>query len=113
MTDGGYLKKNIDKIMPYIKKEDRTKYDALIKEITDLLINGDYFEQSHPSRNEVKVGEVNYIISSIIWEIFKKERSYTMGNNLVGVLECVKQEFYRRQLSNYEDEKIKENGDIQ
>jgi hypothetical protein len=63
-------------------------------------------------RGEACVGEVNYVISSIIWELFKYKRSYTIGNNLIGVLECVKQEFYRRQLAPYEDKKIKENGDL-
>jgi len=30
----------------------------------------------------------------------------------MGVLECVKQEFYRRRAVPYEEEKIEENGDI-
>jgi hypothetical protein len=38
--------------------------------------------------------------------------SYTRGNELIGVMECVKQEFYRRRLGIYEDLKLKENGDI-
>ena len=59
-----------------------------------------------------KVGELNFVISSIIWKIFDDNPSYTLGNNLVGVLECVKQEFIRRKLNPYEDEKIIENGDL-
>jgi len=32
---------------------------------------------------------------------------------MIGVLECVKQEFYRRKVAPYEDIKIIENGDIE
>ncbi len=38
--------------------------------------------------------------------------NYSKANELVGVLECVKQEFYRRQVVPYEEEKIRENGDL-
>lgn len=92
--------------MPYIKQSDRETYDKEINELVEKLTS--YGENQAPV-----VGDVNYIISSIIWNVFKKVGpSYTLGNNLVGVLECVKQEFYRRQLAPYEDKKIEENGDI-
>jgi hypothetical protein len=90
--------------MPYIKQEDRKKFDGHIEDIVDALSDHG-FAQATP-------GNVNYVISNIIWKLFKQNRSYTHGNNLIGVLECVKQEYYRRQLAEYEDEKIKENGDI-
>lgn len=89
--------------MPYIKKEQRTKFEPTIYTILQDLIKSD---------KSFEVGELNYIISSIIWKIFDNKRSYTNGNNLVGVLECVKNEFIRRRLNDYEDQKIKENGDI-
>jgi len=88
--------------MPYIKQEDREKFDEGIADILGAL----------QANDQVKVGEVNYVLSSIIWSLFKNNESYTNGNNLVGVLECVKQEFYRRQLSGYEDDKMEENGDV-
>jgi hypothetical protein len=90
--------------MPYIKQEDRRKFDSLIEDMVDAL-------SDHGFANPTP-GHVNYVISKIIWKIFDINRSYTSGNNLVGTLECVKQEFYRRQLSPYEDLKISENGDI-
>ena len=93
--------------MPYIKKEDRKDYDDLITEIIGRLL----FKGPKDTSTAV-VGDVNYVISSIIWRLFEEKVSYTNGNNLVGVLECVKQEFYRRKLLEYEDEKIKENGDL-
>jgi len=91
--------------MPYIKKEDRKKIDKEIKDLIEKLTN-------HGCDLDPKVGNVNYVLSSIIWTLFDKKASYTTGNNLMGVLECVKQEFYRRKLAPYEDKKIKENGDL-
>lgn len=94
--------------MPYIRKEERERYDEAIDKITSLLLNkfpgdnGKYFT----------VGDLNYIVSSIVWTLFDVNPSYTRGNELVGVLECIKQEFIRRRLNGYEDLKIKENGDI-
>ena len=89
--------------MPYIKKEDRIKFDENICDLVNKITNDGV---------DFKVGEVNYIISSIVWKLFQGNMSYTNGNNLMGVLECVKQEFYRRKLSQYEDKKITENGDL-
>lgn len=59
-------------------------------------------------------GDLNYRIHELI-EIFlngQKKRGYAQYNTVVGVLECVKQEFYRRAVSTYEDRKKVENGDI-
>lgn len=85
--------------MPYIPKENRDLYKDAIKKILDEL---------EPD----KVGELNYIITSIVWALFDANPSYTSANNLTGVLECVKQEFYRRKVMPYEEKKMKKNGDI-
>jgi hypothetical protein len=37
---------------------------------------------------------------------------YRRINEVMGALECAKQEFYRRVAVPYEDKKIKENGDV-
>lgn len=94
----------VNKIMPYIHKDARMKFQEGIDSILEALYQN--------NDGDVKVGEINYVFSSIIWELFKDDYSYTNGNNLIGVLECVKQEFIRRQLNVYEDQKIKENGDL-
>lgn len=85
--------------MPYIKKEDREKYDLLVNTAQVKL-------------KDAPAGEINYVLSSIIWSIFDKNRSYSKANELMGVLECVKQEFYRVKVAAYEDSKRIENGDI-
>lgn len=85
--------------MPYINKKDRELYDVKIDELLKQLIGN-------------PIGHVNYVFSRIVWRLFLCNRTYTFGNALVGMLECVKLEFYRRKLSEYEDEKINENGDL-
>ena len=88
--------------MPYIKKDDRIRFEEGIKSIVAALKeNGD-----------VKPGDINYVFSTILWELFKEKPSYTLANSMVGAMECVKLEFYRRQVAPYEDAKIKEHGDI-
>lgn len=86
--------------MPYIPKIQRYKYNALILELSDLL------------KAEFHPGTINYVISSILWDLFQYNVSYSRGNEIIGCLECIKLEFYRRQLAILEDRKIEENGDI-
>lgn len=90
--------------MPYIKKEDRIKFNPLIEDIVDELTDLGY--------KKFNSGELNYVISSIVWKLFDITKNYETANSLCGVLDCVKTEFYRRKISEYEIEKIKENGDV-
>jgi hypothetical protein len=94
--------------MPYITKKERKPYNESIDTIVDKLLN------KFPADNgrHFSEGDLNYIFSSIVWKLFDILPSYTRGNELIGVLECVKQEFIRRKLNPYEKKKIKENGDI-
>jgi hypothetical protein len=80
--------------MPYISKELRACYDEMLR-FGDALTPG----------------ELNYIITKIVLSQVKKP-SYTKYNELIGVLECVKQELYRRAVASYEDRKKEENGDV-
>ena len=91
--------------MPYIREEDRKKFDKEINILFEKLTKFKTPEGFSP-------GELNYIISSLTWKIFDKFKSYKMANNLIGALECVKLEIYRRQIGHYEDGKLLENGDI-
>jgi hypothetical protein len=90
--------------MPYIKKSRRIELDDKIKDLLDK-----------DTIKELSSGELNYIISNIIntYMIAKKEDNkfnYSLCNNLIGVLECVKLELYDRVITPYETIKIKENG---
>lgn len=89
--------------MPYIKKEDRPKFeDGIVEILRNLPLTS----------NGLKRGELNYVISSIVWRIFEQNPSYSLANDLDGCLDCIKKEFYRRKVAPLEDRKIIENGDI-
>ncbi len=80
--------------MPYIDKMRRVK----------LL------EFKEPPQN---AGELNFLITNLInnYISFKGEK-YQHYNDVIGALEGAKLEIYRRHVAPYEDEKIKENGDV-
>ena len=90
--------------MPYIKKEQREKFDILVDALIATL------DRIRDDKNIA--GDLNYVISRIVWGLFDKEPSYLNGNELYGVLTCATAEFYRRKLGPLEDEKIKQNGDL-
>ena len=95
--------------MPYIKQEDRK----------DLSYDGISPKNS---------GQLNYLLTQIILIYLDNIREYipNFGTNpgkylantysdynaVMGVLECIKQELYRRLVVPYENKKITENGDV-
>jgi hypothetical protein len=87
--------------MPYINEEDRPQYEEPIQQIIDLL-------KEKPV--ESMDGHLNYIITKIIKEVYPLR--YFHINRAMGVLECIKQEFYRRVAAPYEDTKVEQNGDV-
>lgn len=57
-------------------------------------------------------GTLNYAIHEMIGDYFdQNNRNYQTINDVIGVLECVKQELYRRMISQYEEIKILQNKD--
>ena len=90
--------------MPYVQKYQRTELNSSVDEAMKALLR-------HKNKT-FDEGELNYLISSIVWKLFDDNPRYATANKLVGALECVKQEFYRRKIGILEDKKIIENGDI-
>jgi len=87
--------------MPYINQHLREKYTSGLSFLYEGMMKG------------MTAGELNYVITSITNEFIKENGiSYGTFNDVVGVLECVKQELYRRRMAPYEEKKIKENGDL-
>lgn len=83
--------------MPYIDAEERPKYDAIIAQLPPIETTG----------------HLNYILSRIVLRYLDQyHTSYSMMNAVVGALECVKLEFYRRLVGPYESIKAVQNGDI-
>ena len=85
--------------MPYINKKARS---AVLKYGT-TVIN--------------KPGELNYFLTTHIMAYLtrqghNKKIGYGDYNEVIGVLDCVKEEFRRRVLNPYEDKKREEEGDV-
>lgn len=58
-------------------------------------------------------GELNYLLTEIVRNYFDDNGGkYQQINDVVGALEGCKLEFTRRVTNDYEDSKIKENGDV-
>ena len=89
--------KNSNNSMPYITHQDRSKFSESLESLPQF---------STP-------GELNYALTALCKNYLKdNQTSYQTFNDIVGALECCKQEFYRRLVSPYEDKKIAANGDV-
>jgi hypothetical protein len=79
----------------------------LTKERQDLLLEQQGF------RPDSTPGDLNFLLTLIIQDYLEqKKESYQTLNDIVGGLECCKQEFIRRVVNPYEDSRIISNGDI-
>lgn len=79
--------------MPYLTPRDRAYVD----------------EYSDP----VQPGELTYLLTKVIVRYVSRcgPRFLTFAE-VLGALEATKQEFYRRVVAPYEDQKMRENGDV-
>ena len=58
-------------------------------------------------------GELNYQITRLALRYVESHgKCYTTFNEIVGVFDCAKMEFYRRLVAPYEAKKWMENGDV-
>ena len=86
--------------MPYIHQTNR---DALANDLASL------------AEKLTGVGDLNYSITRLVQNFLARRRKpieYTDCNEMIGVLESVKLEFYRRVLVPYEDNKCMTNRDV-
>ena len=84
--------------MPYIKKDQRTKFNRIFR---DLLI--------------LDEGELNYAICCLFMNFINNQEgpiNYKKLNGGLGAIELAKQEIIARVLRGYEHQKIIENGDV-
>jgi hypothetical protein len=83
-------------VMPYIPQGQRAQFDRLIESV-----------------NITGAGKLNYVITRLVDNyIMKMGKRYDSCNIAIGVLECAKQELYRRVVAPYEDDKAEFNGDV-
>jgi hypothetical protein len=88
--------------MPYIPQKDRPKWNEAINKVVEILQGLDDIT--------LVEGNLNFFITSILKKVYPPK--YFNYNRAIGLLECIKQEFYRRQVASYEDGKIKTDGDL-
>lgn len=81
--------------------ENRSKYKNVLENLVKIL------KTLPPEEID---GELNYVVTKILKEIYPLR--YFHINKAIGVLECIKLEYYRRVAAPYEDSKIKESGDV-
>jgi hypothetical protein len=94
--------------MPYINESARLELDNCIENMVECLTHGNDVSNEEFT---VLLGEINYCFSRIIAKSMG-QTSYSKIAMITGVLENIKQEFYRRIATAYEEKKIIENGDI-
>lgn len=92
--------------MPYIKQELRdelnTVVDAFAQRIKEM-------NQNNPEHT--RDGLLNYSLTRIFNQVYSDAR-YHDFNELIGLLECCKLEYYRKYIADYENLKENENGKV-
>jgi hypothetical protein len=94
--------------MPYVKESQRKFLDEAVDTNVNLISHGNLLSDEEFL---AIAGELNYVFSRTLGKLMG-QASYSKLAVITGVLENVKQEFYRRVGEPYEDKKIRENGDI-
>lgn len=87
--------------MPYIDKQFRDQLDPTT------------VSREHLPMHASTPGELNFQITRLVDRYILESggSSYAKINEVVGVLDCAKLEFYRRIATIYEDGKLAQNGD--
>jgi hypothetical protein len=94
--------------MPYIPDEQRKIVDEAIKELSIKIKYSTDIGTPYE-------GVLNYCLTKLLLYYLNNnfnKINYHALNTTLGVIESVKQEFYRRQVAPYENKKCKDNGDV-
>ncbi len=91
--------------MPYIEKKYREEVDELIDNLVKKI------KEISQNDHIVWPGIINYTITKLIVKFIEDIRYWKIAM-ITGILENVKQEFYRRVASQYEDKKKEQEGDV-
>jgi len=91
--------------MPYIVQEKRARLDEVKTQLLQVLK-----EYQIDDENDNMEGNLNYFFSTILNELYHS--NYKDVNAAVGLLECIKLEYYAMLARPYEDSKIKANGNV-
>ena len=88
--------------MPYIGRKERGQYQEILNELSKII----------PQDRMSRPGHMNYLVSLLIEKVYGSSMRYADHNEVIGVLNSICLEFYRRKTAPYEDIKIKEEGDL-
>lgn len=88
--------------MPYVDNATRQLLDSALEAVACRIA------KIHTARP----GDMNYAISALIKKVYGSKLRYADYNEIIGVLEDAKLEFYRSRVAAYEDKKILENGPL-
>lgn len=89
--------------MPYIKPEKRSKIAPVVSGPNGRI------EMQHIDC----AGDLNYAFTMLAIDYYRRKGlSYQSFNDIVGAFVCSKDEFERRVVAPYEQEKVSENGDV-
>ena len=91
--------------MPYIAQEDRPELDPAIEKLVDAV------RERASEREGTFEGYLNYALTRLVLGVLPSAVTHRSPAS-TGVLENVKQEFYRRYAAPYEDEQIDKSGDV-
>jgi len=84
--------------MPYIRKVDRINFDKYLNQVP----------------NTINKGDLNYCVTSLaLMHIKTRGKSYTTISEAASALVDAADEIKRRLLGPHENQKIKENGDLE
>ncbi len=86
--------------MPYVDKELRDEVDYHLDGVLDDLVALD------------NPGLLNYAITRLCVGYLPKDAGYKNFNEVLGVLDAVAREYYRRVVVPYEEKKRTSNGDV-
>lgn len=92
--------------MPYITENYRESLRPLIDALADEIIR---LHKEHPE--QTRDGLLNFSFTEVLNKTFPNAR-YTDLNEIIGVLECTKLEYYRKRAAPYEDIKEAQNGAV-
>lgn len=87
--------------MPYIDQPSRDVLDPYVAGVISEFASAEY-----------SPGALNYVITQLCRGFLGDQVNYTAFNEVIGVLECAKQELYRRAVVPYENNKRDLNGEV-
>jgi hypothetical protein len=94
--------------MPYITQDRRDALDPIVEQLVHKLseLQLDNFDEKNSTE-----GNVNYFVSQLLNRVYTPT-SYKAINDVVGLLTCIKDEYYRKVAAPYEDQKEFDNGSV-